>query len=425
MKKAKIPKNECQRLENLLSYNILDTPPESDFDELTRFIAEICDVPYAIISLLDDKRQWFKSRVGISVAETSKEISFCSHAILQDDFFQVTNALDDERFFDNPLVTDGPKIMFYAAFPLISDEGFRLGTFCVLDRQPRKLNSFQINSLKVVSHQVMSQIELRKTNQSLKKMYKAVKDTNDHVMSRERMATLGEMAAGLAHEINNPLGVISLLSAEIRQLVAKNEVDKNQINTACEKVEDLVLRIGKIIKSFKTVARKPDLDPLSKDNLMNILEDTLSISSDKIKNQGVKIHLEGDFDKSVMCRSGELVQVFLNLLFNALDANEGLKDSWVKFSVSDQPEFIVLSVTDSGLGIDIKEVSEIMNPFYTTKPIGKGLGLGLGISKKIVEQHKGRLQLDLKSKNTKFDVFLPKINISQGEKNVETSRPHC
>lgn len=165
--KAPVPANEKRRLKVLWQYEILDTVPEEIFDDLTDLAARICGAPMAMISLVDEDRQWFKSKVGLTQNETAREISFCAHAILQRDLFIVPDAAKDARFTDSPLVTAEPHVRFYAGAPLVTADGHALGTLCVMDKVPRELDANQQQALRVLARHVVSQLELRRRSREL------------------------------------------------------------------------------------------------------------------------------------------------------------------------------------------------------------------------------------------------------------------
>jgi PAS domain-containing protein len=162
MNKYPTTENESIRVRKLHSYNILDSPAEDIFDDLTKMVSKLLNVPIVLITLVDKERQWFKSKVGLDADETPREISFCQHAILQDQIFEVENAHDDERFKKNPLVTGNPNIAFYAGAPLTDNEGLNMGTLCAIDTTPRNLSEFERGILNTVSKTIMSLIEFRK-----------------------------------------------------------------------------------------------------------------------------------------------------------------------------------------------------------------------------------------------------------------------
>jgi len=157
-----LSQNERARLVALNSYDILDTPEEDVFDEFARLAASIIGTPVALVSLVDRNRQWFKAKVGLTATETPRDVAFCAHAIGSPDVLVIPDALNDERFVNNPLVTDEPKIRFYAGAPLITPEGHALGTLCVIDYVPRELTLQQNNALQILSRHVMAQLELRR-----------------------------------------------------------------------------------------------------------------------------------------------------------------------------------------------------------------------------------------------------------------------
>lgn len=177
--------NSNNRLKDLESYSILDTLPESDYDNLTTIASEICQTPISLISLLDDKRQWFKSHIGIDVSETPIEEAFCIHAIQEIDVpFIISDAREDNRFKNNPLVTGHPNIVFYAGIPLVSHNGNALGTLCVVDTKPKDLSTNQINSLSALADQVMNLFELRRSKNIIEKDHQNLESFCDIASSK-------------------------------------------------------------------------------------------------------------------------------------------------------------------------------------------------------------------------------------------------
>lgn len=158
---------EAVRLEALRQYKILDTPSESAYNDIVELAAFICKVPIALISFVDSDRQWFKSKVGLDVNQTDRDVSFCAHTILEKTMMIVEDALNDERFSDNPLVTCTPCIRFYAGVPLITSDGHALGSLCIIDRQPRELSAMQKKALEALARQVVMQLELRRVSYQL------------------------------------------------------------------------------------------------------------------------------------------------------------------------------------------------------------------------------------------------------------------
>jgi GAF domain-containing protein len=176
---ARTPENEAERLAALREYHILDTEAEQAYDDITTLAAYVCDVPIAMISLVDESRQWFKAKLGLHQRETPRDVAFCAHAILQSQPLIVRDALKDVRFADSALVKRSPHIRFYAGFPLSTAEGFALGTLCAIDRKPRKLLPKQRKAMQALSRQVMALLELRRVSAHMAATLEKVRTLHD------------------------------------------------------------------------------------------------------------------------------------------------------------------------------------------------------------------------------------------------------
>lgn len=172
MNELPVPENENDRLKALRYYDILDSEMEEQFDNLTELIAEICQTPISLVTFLEEERQWFKSKFGTDQTEAVRETSFCQHCIMNNEVMEVSDALEDERFVRNPLVNDNPKLRFYAGYPLIDSDGYSIGTLCVFDFKPKKLNKSQLKALEILAKEVMIAIESRKKISQIKQYKK-------------------------------------------------------------------------------------------------------------------------------------------------------------------------------------------------------------------------------------------------------------
>lgn len=226
------------------------------------------------------------------------------------------------------------------------------------------------------------------------------------IISSTRLITLGEMAGGIAHEINNPIGVINgkanLLLKYLKAGKFTDEIGSEQL----QKIILMTNRVATIVKGLRLFSRNADSDSFTIVNLNTLVANVLSFCSEKFNAQKIKIELEILPDVSMECRSTQIEQVLLNLLNNAYDAVMPLAEKWVRIVVKNTNN-IQISVTDSGQGIPSDVVEKMMQPFFTTKEIGRGVGLGLSISKGIIEDHHGTLAYNSLSTNTCFVISLP------------------
>jgi signal transduction histidine kinase len=415
MKKPPCLHDESRRLEALHAFEILDTDPERRFDELTELASMVCGTPIALISLIDENRQWFKSRKGLDARETEREISFCGHAIAQKDLFVVPDASQDDRFHDNPLVTNPPRVIFYAGKPILTNEGHALGTLCVIDHEARELDETQKKALDVLAEQVTAQFYLTRKNLELEKAFekeqrhrKVIQEQKKNSIESARLASIGQMAGGIAHEINNPLGVIQMAKDQIERELQTDQLDLKKTHQACKTIEQTVSRMTQIIRGLRALSRDVQNDSPKSELLSDIVNQTLVVCSERFKAHGVNLKKEGDFGTKIYCRGGEISQILLNLLNNAHDAIVDSVKKWIRVEVVDDNKRVLLSVTDSGGGIEREVRRFIFEPFFTTKPVGEGTGLGLSISKEIARKHGGDLYIDENSPNTRFVLSLPK-----------------
>ena len=250
---APILENEKDRFEALLALCILDTEPESDFDEITRMASEICGTKVALITLVADDRQWFKSKVGFEAQEGPRETSFCGHAIHSEGIFVIEDARTDDRFHDNPAVTSESPIIFYAGAPLRTTDGHAIGSLCVADHFPRTLSDEQRNYLAILSKQVVARMELQKALRETRNQYRELQELSRMVIKKQKLATIGEIASGVAHEINNPLAVLMGRSEMLKDFISNN-VPKETILEIVGKSQDTIGRIADIVMALKIVS---------------------------------------------------------------------------------------------------------------------------------------------------------------------------
>ncbi len=251
---------------------------------------------------------------------------------------------------------------------------------------------------------------LNSMSHSLNDLQKEKEVQRAQLVSSSKLSSLGEMAGGIAHEINNPLAVIDGKVYQLKTLLAKDPINPEAINKSLITIENMVQRISKIIGGLRSFSRDGSSDPYEKAQLKAIIDETIPLCQSRFTQAGVMLKL-GTVDESlrINCRSTEISQIILNLLGNAFDAVESYKEKWVQLDVVEYNQFFDIRVTDSGTGIPKDIQQKMLQPFFTTKPVGKGTGLGLSISMGIAKAHQGSLFIDQECKNTCFVLRLPKV----------------
>jgi len=523
---------EDNRLRALERHDILDTPSESEYDDIVQLAASLCGVPVALISLVDRERQWFKANVGLpGVTETARCISFCTFAIEQEEVFVIEDALQDVRFATNPLVAGAPHIRFYAGAPIRSEDGFLLGTLCVIDSVPRTLSEVQCHHLLALKRQVELLLRLRlRVRQAEARNRQLLESSGDAVflldeagyvlefnpvaarllggeaavlgscldtlapeservivrdaleelrakgsvrvndlglcsargervsldisgslqevgdsrrlllvghdltekrllerqsLQNDRLASLGVLAAGIAHEINNPIAYVLANLGHLRDwleelgprlmslpgpsaYVSHSLGEAQQVLTeslvGCRRVRDIVHDMR-----FFSHASEEALAPV---DINASLDFALRMAEPQQRSTA---RLEKRYEPElppVLASESRLSQVFLNLIVNALQAMPSGAPRGHTLRVCSVREggFVRVDVSDTGHGISPEVLPRIFDPFFTTKPAGAGTGLGLSISHALVRKMGGELRVSSEpGRGTTFSLLLPLV----------------
>ena len=407
MIKASTPEDELSRLKDLYEYDVLDTEAEKSFDDLTQLASDICETPISLISLVDPDRQWFKSKHGIDVAETARDISFCSHAILENQVFEVQNALTDTRFHDNPLVTKDPNIRFYAGAPLITPRGNAIGTLCVISDKPKKLSSKQINALTVLSKEVIAQLELRLNN---KKLFMALEKQKEHNKELEKLKEATDIAnntkskflANMTHELRTPLhGILNLAEFAISETTTdeKNSTLKSILKSA----HYLSNIVNDILDFSKIEAGKLEIEHINF-SLNEVISDVIKPLLQQASAKGIKLitSIDPKIADNLKGDPLRISQILNNLCSNAIKfTNFGQVE--LKISVKNstlQTQVLTFEVIDTGLGVNETAQEHLFKEFHqadssTSRKYG-GTGLGLAICARLSELMQGHLSFTSK-----------------------------
>ncbi|QYM79713.1 response regulator [Horticoccus luteus] len=399
--------SESARLAVLRSYDVLDTSPEREYDDLVALAAEICDAPLAAISFVDETRQWFKARIGLADTETPRDISFCSHAIAQPghDLFVVPDAQKDQRFATFANVTGAPHIRFYAGAPLVTPDGSALGSLCVIDRVPRDLSPAQLRALRVLRRHVVNSLELRRLALAQRSTITALERTRTELEAARFAADAATRAksqflATMSHEIRTPMnaviGMATVLSGSPLDADQRECVDT--IRTSGElllSVINDILDFSKIESGHLELERQPFV-------LAACVRDALEIVALAASRKNLALTYEPapDLPAALVGDVTRLRQILVNLLNNAIKFTE---HGSVTIRSAARPHGtgsveLHLSVQDTGIGIPADQLDRLFRAFSqvdasTARRFG-GTGLGLAISKHLAELHGGRMWVE-------------------------------
>ena len=353
------PNNETERLQALRSYDVLDTLHEEIYHDLVKVASTVCGTPVALITLIDDKKLWFKAQYGINLKEVPRETSFCSHTLSLDSIIEVHNASLDKRFQNNPLVTGEHNINFYAGAPLKSSDGHNIGTICVLDTEPRELTDLQKETLMILAHQVQVNLELRK------KISK-IKDYELQVISQfERLKVLEkdrkELTALVVHDLKSPLNVIQLSSNILTKSPDSAEKTKKfaeTIKASSDKMLRLVMNVLDVSNDENgTLKPVPGLF-----DFKSFIDDLVIQCEPRVKQQGQEIIVES---KSIELITDEnlLRRILENLIDNSLKYSSG-KGKSISIDIHEPNEQLIqIKIIDEGTGIKPEDRERVFQKY--------------------------------------------------------------
>jgi K+-sensing histidine kinase KdpD len=384
MRKSIALRNEQDRLAALLEYDILDTGSEKEFEDLTILANGICQTPFALITLIDEKRQWFKAGAGLALNELPRKISICTNAI--DNPFEpliIADLSKDKRFKDHPLVKDEPFIVFYAGIPLTNPEGFVLGTICVMDIRTRMLTDFQIRSLHMLSGQVINLLELRKARVANDLMQKELEACHEELQNFTYV---------ISHDIKSPLSSIVLSSEMLRENFGESVDEGNEqllsvLNRSAFKIKNLVDGVLAYYRAERAMREKEEF--------FHIRPFLLSLVEMVNINQSAEINIPAE-DTKVKMNKAALEQILIILLQSSLKNNkQDPTGIFIGFSQDNLNYYFTVSVSQGSIsGNEQQEISELFkNPASADKFGTNNSLVALAAAKKMVEKMEGKIEL--------------------------------
>lgn len=361
---APLHPDESARLQDLIRLEVLDTEDEAAFDEITQLASIICGTNISLISLVDNDRQWFKSKVGLGATETNRDIAFCSHAILQDEVFEVSDTLQDERFSDNPLVTDDPSIRFYAGAPLVTDNGQPIGTLCVIDQGPKTLSAEQTLALQTLAKQVISQLELRLHNRQLARMQKEQE----------------QLLAMMAHDLRSPFNGILGLSRILHE--KSDSVTPERVQAMSSSILESSIKVYQLLDELLQWSRNRlgavsvELERVSVEKMT--LE-TIEFMQEALKYKQLTIEQQVPSDLFIQADESLTKTIIRNLMANAIKYSP--ESCNIVLSAKRVDDQIEIAITDCGSGVSPDKVKYLFHHRTDSSEGTKGeVGFGIGLS---------------------------------------------
>ena len=397
---APIPSNERERLRNIREYNILDTLPEEEYDDITRLASIICKTPISLISIVDEKRQWFKSHHGLAVSESPRELAFCAHAINDmNNLLIVEDSRTDIRFHDNPFVTGEPHVIFYAGIPLISPEGFAWGTLCVADHKPNQIDKDQVIALRALSRQVVKLLELRRAKSILEKRQETLE------IQKTELTQFAQIAA---HDLKSPLNsIISMV-----ELIESKEdaIQDTDSKVYLKRIQESARRLSGLITGILDHSKSELLlsDGKTEVNYNLFIQGIIKLLDPMNNYQFIYT----SNDAVMQTNKFALEQIFINVIANAIKYNDKEKVI-VEIGFTENIDFYLFYIKDNGRGINKDSLNTIFDIFKIEANKdrfgNKGNGIGLATVKKLVEGQGGKVSVSSTlGEGTTFEFSLEK-----------------
>ncbi len=377
----KKPKGENKRLASLRALQILDSPPDSRFDRLTRLASELLGVPIALVSLVDENRQWFKSKVGLEAQETPRDHAFCAHAILGEDPLVVADATEDPRFQDNPMVQGDPKIRFYAGVPLLSEHSHGLGTLCVIDHKPKELSNRELQILKDLAAIATDELELHRiANESKKRQVELERSNQD----------LELFAYVASHDLKEPLRMISSFMDLLSKSYGPQLDDdaREYIRFATDGANRMNAQLEGLLEMSKLGRIESKPTPI---DLNGLVEESIHMLRPKSENAKIEIGplptILGDRD--------QLLRAFQNILSNSLKFCRD-EPPEIEVSASRDSDGWEISIRDHGVGFKDEHSARVFEMFHRLhhRDEFEGTGMGLAIVQRIIKLHGGSIRAE-------------------------------
>jgi signal transduction histidine kinase len=391
-----IPNDEADRLKALKSYDILDTAPERDFDEIVELASIICGTSISIITLIDEARQWFKAKVGTDGMGTSRNEAFCAHAIVSDEVMLVRDATKDFRFQDNPQVTGGLGVKFYAGMPLITPDGFKLGTLCVIDNKPKDLNAEQLFALQVLAKQVVKHMELRKKISELERLndtHRKLLSVISHDLRSPLTSLYGMLELSDKFDLT-PAEFKSSLPAMRQSFTAANNLLTNLLEWATSQFEHSGIQP-------KVLVLRDVVDYVVQGNTQ-LFESKKNTVQNKVATSCL-----------VLADENMVRTILRNLIVNA---NKFTQQGVITISTQVVDDQVEVCVADTGAGIEHLQLKKLFVWEKRSSTIGtageRGSGFGLLVSQQFIQQHGGKIRVTSKvAEGSQFWFTLPALNV--------------